>query len=233
MLRRPEGVTVLRARHVFKAVAVCGLASGILAACDEASGASAESPPHQSAVGAEPGAGAPELAGPDLPRPSEIDRNALEMARRACANSDFNEFFTAMAISSAVRQKYSAPMIEVATLDGRGNVISTRQVPSGSYGDFPVTQVDFYYKPTRPLRAGDEGEYLDLQFNQSQNDDYSVEWARVHYDGQSDGGDDLGNILGTDGKALPAGTHPEADGQLLFHPTQDCWRLQEDIRWRR
>ena len=163
----------------------------------------------------------------------EHDRIALDMAKRACENRDFKTLFTAIASSPAVRRKYSAASIGVSVLDPRGKVLSTHQMPSTRYGDFPVTQVDYYYKPSKPLKTGDEDEYLDLQFNQSQSDDFSVEWARVHYNGQSDGGDDLGNIIGPDGMPLPPGEHPDADGQLLFRPVGNCWQLQEDLRWRR
>lgn len=200
----------------------------MLAACDGAKGAASTEPPKTSAVSAEPA---------KTPRAehqlSESDHIALEQAKRACENRDFKGLFTAMAVSDAVRQQYSASAIEVSELDAVGKPLSTRQISSGAYNQFPVKLVDYYYKPTAPLRAGDEDEYLDIQFNQSQNDDFAVDWARVHYDGQSQGGDDLGNILGPDGRPLPAGTHPDADGQLLFRPVGDCWQLSEDIRWRR
>lgn len=170
---------------------------------------------------------------PALASLTQLDRNALETARTACANQDFNTLFTAMAVSKAVRQKYSAPTVEVSVFDENGNLLSTRKVARAAYDDFPVRQVDYYYKPAEPKVAGDEDEYLDLQFNESQTEFFSVEWARVHYDGKSDGGDDLGNIIGADGQSLPPGTHPDADGQLLFEPTRDCWQLQSDIQWRR
>lgn len=164
---------------------------------------------------------------------SEFDRNALEMASNACKTQDYRTFFNAFAISKAVRLKFSASQIRYAVLGPHGEKISERTFDAASYPSFPVEMLDYYYKPTKPARAGDEDEYLDLQFNQSQNNDVSVEWSRVHYDGQSDGGDDLGNPLDAGGKPIPKGSHQDPEGQLLFHPTADCWELSEDIRWER
>ena len=81
--------------------------------------------------------------------------------------------------------------------------------------------------------SGQRTRLIPFQFNESQSEQFAVEWARVHYDGKSEGGDDLGNIIGPDGEPLPPGTHPDADGQLLFWPTKDCWQLEADTRWRR
>lgn len=218
----------MRPKSVKNALALCIMAVITLAACDGANGADTH-PAKQGRV-------APTQYTPGTAAPTSLDeqdRNALEMAERACANRDFQQLFTAIAISPAVRRKYSAPTITSAVLDPRGRVISSRDVPANSYEDFPVRQVDFYYKPAKPRAPGDEDEYLDIQFNQSQSDDFSVDWARVHYDGQSEGGDDLGNIIGPEGKPLPPGTHPDSDGQLLFRPIGNCWQLQEDIRWLR
>ena len=215
-------------KSVLSALVFCTMAWATLTACEGANGADAYPAQRRTAALAE---NPPRAEG--SVSASELDRNALEMAERACANRDFQQLFTAIAISPAVRRKYSAPTITSAVLDPQGRVISSRDVPANSYEDFPVRQVDFYYKPAKPRAPGDEDEYLDIQFNQSQSDDFSVDWARVHYDGQSEGGDDLGNIIGPEGKPLPPGTHPDSDGQLLFRPIGNCWQLQEDIRWLR
>ncbi|MDX8356867.1 hypothetical protein [Sphingopyxis terrae] len=215
-------------KSVLSALVFCTMTWATLTACEGANGADAYPAQRRTAALAE---NPPRAEG--SVSASELDRNALEMAERACANRDFQQLFTAIAISPAVRRKYSAPTITSAVLDPQGRVISSRDVPANSYEDFPVRQVDFYYKPAKPRAPGDEDEYLDIQFNQSQSDDFSVDWARVHYDGQSEGGDDLGNIIGPEGKPLPPGTHPDSDGQLLFRPIGNCWQLQEDIRWLR
>lgn len=167
------------------------------------------------------------------PQLTQYDRNALDLARGACANRDFQGLFSAMASSKAVRRLYTASSIQVSVLDANGEAISSRQVAGDEYSEFPVKMMDYYYRPARPAVDGDAHEYLDLEFNQSQHDDYSVEWARVHFDGQSEGGDDLGNMIGANGQRLAPGTHPIADGQLLFRPTKDCWQLIEDTRWLR
>lgn len=217
-------------------MALSGVVLLALSACGGASSAAAG--PERGRESGKPEQGHPAQATPPIatPAPSpltQLDRNALEMARTACANRDFKTLFTAMAVSKPVRQKYSAPMIEVSVPDAKGNILSTRKVARADYDDFPVRQVDYYYKPAKPKVVGDESEYLDLEFNESQSEQFSVEWARVHYDGKSEGGDDLGNIIGPDGKPLPPGTHPDADGQLLFWPTKDCWQLEADTRRRR
>jgi len=214
------------------AAALGGIAIFAFSACGSAGNIAAHSetgkPPKDSMAQSAPAATAPK------PTPlTDNDRLALDQARAACASRNFEGLFEAMAASQVVRQKYSAPTIEVSVLDGKGNILSTRQVARESYREFPVVQFDYYWKPAHPKISGDEDEYVDLQFNESQSEIFSVEWARVHYDGKSDGGDDLGNIIGADGKPLPPGAHPNADGQLLFEPTKDCWRLQSDTRWRR
>ncbi|MBN9548569.1 MAG: hypothetical protein J0H31_06715 [Alphaproteobacteria bacterium] len=163
----------------------------------------------------------------------ESDRIALDLAQNACKARDYRAFFDSFANSKAVRRKYSAAKVRHAVLGPRGEKISTRTFDAASYPNFPVKMEDYYYKPVKPARAGDADEYLDLQFNQSQDNDISVEWSRIHYDGQSDGGDDLGNPLDANGKPIPNGMHPDAEGQLLFRPTADCWEFSEDVRWER
>lgn len=164
---------------------------------------------------------------------SESDRILLTMAKDACKNGDYRTFFDAFAKSPSVRQKYSAAKIQSAWLGTRGETLSKRDIDAASYTDFPVKLEDYYYKPRKPTRVGDVDEYLDLEFNQSQNNDISVEWSRIHYDRRSAVGDDLGIPLDAKGKSIPLGTHPQAEGQLLFRPTADCWVFSEDIRWQR
>lgn len=210
-------------------LAVLGLVCGALAACDEAEGADAA--PARPTVRAVPSsrpvaATIGEVMG-------EADRNALDLARNACAAHDFRGLFTQMAASPAVRRIYSANLIELALYDARGKPLSSVKVAADRYRAFPVRLVDYDYKPVRPVVAGDDGEYLDIQFNQSQSQVYAVDWARVHYDGQSQGGDDHGRMLDRDGQFLPPDTHPAADGQLLFEPVAGCWKLVSDMRWRR
>lgn len=204
----------------------------VLGACGESHAGSSE--PGRSVKLAQSAGTAPsKRAATPTQAVSESDRNALEMASNACKSQDYRTFFNAFASSKAVRQKYSAVKVRYAVLGPHGEKISERTFDAASYPNFPVKMSDYYYKPVKPARAGDADEYLDLQFNQSQNNDLSVEWSRVHYDGRSDGGDDLGNPLDANGKPIPKGTHLDPEGQLLFHSTADCWELSEDIRWER
>ena len=146
---------------------------------------------------------------------SPSDRINLDQAENACMNGDYRTFFNAFAQSAAVREKYSAARITRSVLNAHGKVISSQTLRPEEYRTFPVLLIDYDYKPAKPSRAGDAEEYLDLQFNQSQNNDISVEWSRIHYDGQSAGGDDRGNPLDADGKLVPPGTHQYPEGQLL------------------
>jgi hypothetical protein len=65
-----------------------------------------------------------------------------------------------------------------------------------------------------------EIEYLDMEFNQSQANQWAVDWQVVRYDGNSEGGDDLGEIVERIGEP----------GVLSFEPYDGCWRLIEDSR---
>lgn len=164
---------------------------------------------------------------------SGSDRILLDMASNACKAGDYRTFFDAFVKSQAVRRKYSVAKIQYAVLGPQGGVISKRSFDRAGYPNFPVIMEDYSYRPLKPARAGDAGEYLDLEFNQSQNNDISVEWSRIHYIGPPTGEEDLGTPVDASGKPIPNGTHPDAEGQLLFRPTADCWEFSEDIRWDR
>ena len=167
---------------------------------------------------------------------SETDRRMLEQAASACSENggdteeEFRSFFEAFVSSPEVRRKYGAAEIHY-TIYGDGKVLSDQLLDPSAYAYFPIRLEDYYYMPVQPTRAGDGDEYLDLQFNQSSSNDFSVEWSRIHYDGQSAGGDDLGNPLDAGGKPIPRGTHPDPAGQLLFHPAGNCWEFSDDIRF--
>jgi len=162
---------------------------------------------------------------------SESDRMQLSTAASACKAGDPKAFFDSFIQSAAVQRKYTAPMIDVSLHGADHKLISKQRVAAASYRDFPIMMQDYYRKPTTPLRAGDQDEYVEIEVNQSQTNRISVEWARVHYDGKSEGGDDLGNALNADGTAYERGQ--PGDGQLLFAPTADCWQLVADIRTQR
>lgn len=168
---------------------------------------------------------------------NDSDRYSLDQIANACSsegsmsNEAFADFFDAFIRSKAARVKYSAAQIHYTVYSG-GRVLSDEILGPGNYTRFPVQMVDYYYKPVTPAFAGDEDEYLDIQFNQSQTGDFSVDWARVHFDGQSEGGDNLGNPLGADGKPLARGAHPDPEGQLLFQAVGSCWKFVSDVRFK-
>lgn len=162
---------------------------------------------------------------------SESDRISLGMADAACRSEDKAEFFDAFIRSRAVQRKYMAHTIRVSVLGASGEALSVSKIAAADYAGSPIVMHDYYRKAAEPLRAGDLDEYVMISINQSQSNQVSVEWTRVHFDGKSDGGDDLGNAFDLDGQPYEQGGR--SDGQLLFEPTPECWQLVADIRYRR
>lgn len=215
-----------------RAFAVTLLLPICLSACEKSqAGSTQPSPPSMLARKAAQHRQTSQVA--SQPLQSEADRIALDMAQSACRARDHWTFFNIFANSRAVRLKYSASTVRSAVLDDSGKNISERKFTPEEYRNFPIKMEDYYYRPAKPARAGDTGEYLDLQFNQSQSNVISVEWSRIHYDGRSEGGDDLGSPIDANGRVIPPGDHQVAEGQLLFAPTADCWEFIEDVRWKR
>lgn len=163
---------------------------------------------------------------------SETDRHVLAQAQAACRDGDAASFFDSFIQSAAVRSRYSAPVITRSVFGPGGKVIRSDEMAQAHYTAFPIQMVDYYRKPVKPARPGDDGEYVEIDLNQSQSNRISVEWTRVHYDGKSEGGDDLGAPFTLDGQPYSKGSSA-ADGQLLFEPFGDCWRLTADVRFAR
>ncbi len=183
---------------------------------------------------------APAAATPTTSAPSaaaardETDTIMLASAASACEAEDYKAFFDAMISSAAVRRKYSAATIDFGRFDASRTpyaAIEEKKIAAGDYRVFPIQMVDYYRKSVVPARAGDKDEYVILAFNQSQANQISVEWTRVHYDGKSEGGDDLGNALDLSGQPYEA--DGPTDGQLLLYPTATCWELVADNRYER
>lgn len=165
-------------------------------------------------------------------RAGDPDAPFFNDAASACKAEDYRAFVDAVIASPAVRRKYSAATIDVARFDASRSpyrLLEARKVAAAEYRDFPIRMVDHYRKSVVPLRPGDTNEHVILEFNQSQDNRISVEWTRVHYDGKSDGGDDLGRAFGLDGQPYEAGGR--TDGQLLLYPTATCWELVADNRY--
>lgn len=201
-------------------LAACGAPSGTAYADDEY--ADDETVPVAAAASAAPTA------------PDETDTIMLSAAAAACKAEDYQAFFDAMIASAAVRRAYSAATIDVVRFDAARTpytAIATKTIAAADYRDFPIKMVDHYRQSVVPARTGDTDEHVILQFNQSQSNQISVEWTRVHYDGRSDGGDDLGQAVDLDGQPYDAGGR--VDGQLLLYPTATCWQLVADNRYER
>lgn len=160
---------------------------------------------------------------------TESDRMLLREAAAACTDADANAFFDVFIQSAAVRRKYSARTVTFALQTQDSKLLRRSEILGSRYLDFPIMMVDYYRKPARPLRPGDDDEYVEISIYKGPQNQLAVEWTRVHYDGRSDGGDDLGNAITLDGKPYdPAGS---SDGQLLFRPAGGCWELESDIRY--
>ncbi|MDR6833223.1 MULTISPECIES: hypothetical protein [unclassified Sphingopyxis] len=202
-------------------LAACGAPGGAAAADDD------EMVPVAATVSAAPTAPAPTA-------PDETDAIMLAAAGSACKAEDYKAFFDAMIASVAVRRTYSAAKIDVVRYDAARTpytAIETKKIAASDYSDFPIKMVDHYRQSVVPARPGDTDEHVILQFNQSQSNQISVEWTRVHYDGKSEGGDDLGQAVDLDGQPYDAGGR--VDGQLLLYPTETCWQLVADNRYER
>lgn len=168
---------------------------------------------------------------PTKPVSEEVE-TMLSAVAAACRTGDAKGFLDAFVRSGAVRNRYSAADIaySVRAIVPAFRIVSEERIPAAAYHHkFPIRMEDYYYKSTLPIRLGDKDEYVMLEINQSQSNQLSVEWTRVHFDGQSEGGDDLGKAYTLDGAPYEKGS-PNTDGQLLFEPTANCWQLVSDIR---
>lgn len=151
--------------------------------------------------------------------PDESDDYIMQMAVEACANQDFKSLLQAMSISDDVRIHYSAATINVVQ-NGNATPVARER-----YDDFPIGMLDYDWV-TRASMLGWEAnpdaeiEHVEMEFNQSQSDQWAVDWVQARYDGNSSEGDDLGEVVERIGEP----------GVLLFQPTTDCWELSEDSR---
>lgn len=160
---------------------------------------------------------------------SESDQIMLDAADRSCANRDYHAFIDAFIRSDAVKQKYMARHVAYTERDSSYNVVRQSRIRAQDYADFPMIMVDHYRKSAIPVRAGDQDEYVMLEISQSQSEQLALEWTRVHFDGHSEGGDDLGGAFLLSGEPYEVGGR--SDGQLLFEPIGGCWHLVADTRY--
>lgn len=142
------------------------------------------------------------------PMLTETDQLMLEQAQNACRNSDFKSFFEALLRSKPVRLRYFEKPITTET--------GIRSVDDYA---FPFEIVDYNYVTSTSRRKGPaEWEYVKLEYNEAQDERYSVDWTRIDFGAN---GNDEGETPEDDKEYGPP-------GRLLFYPTNECWTLIED-----
>jgi hypothetical protein len=143
---------------------------------------------------------------------NDWEKMALGEAALACRNNDPDSFFDTFLESPAVRRAYTAEALTVITNTADGRVEA--RIAGAEYTDFPLGMVD-YYRVTTIGPARESYAHIKHEINQSSDNRLRVDWVSVFYDGNSEGGDDQGKVIGT-------GDDP---GTLLFYPTDTCWEL--------
>lgn len=160
--------------------------------------------------------GAPALPNPQTVLPSD---SWLTQADSACEARDFQGLFEAFIYSPEVRRKYSAPVLEQRTLDGR----SVRNGPAETPDDFTIAGVDFNYGDAASIRRWEAGEaewFVRLNVERLPQPDGSV---RVEYQPGEFVEHDEG-----DGSDFVRATGPLA--AYVFTPSERCWRLTQHLR---
>lgn len=179
-----------------------------LAACSAAGSTDSEASMVRDAVKQK---AAPAVKPPATSKPAaltETDRIMLEQAERACKSDDFKSFLEAALRSKPVRLAYFTSPIATAT--GMQSVVRYR---------FPIQILDYNYVTSDSAeKASGEREYVQLEFNQAQDERYRVDWVRIDF---GKNGNDEGETPEDD---KTYGPH----GFLIFKPTTDCWTLVED-----
>ncbi len=139
---------------------------------------------------------------------TETDRIMLDQAEKACKRDDFKSFFEAALRSKPVRLAYfTSPIETVAGMQ-----------PVDRY-NFPIQILDYNYVTSDSAgMASGEREYVQLEFNQAQDERYRVDWVRVDF---GKNGNDEGETPEDDKTYGP-------QGYLIFKPTTECWTLVED-----
>jgi hypothetical protein len=155
----------------------------------------------------------------------------LDRATSACRDGDFKAFFDLFVRADTVRQVFTAPTVVVTRYWTDGRPPERSETPGDAFRSFPIRVEDVYWRPAASVTEASEDEYLLLEFDESQGEVFAVSWTRVRYDGQTEGGDDLGDALLPDGTPLQMVSLP--DGKLVFRPFEDCWRLVADERFDR
>lgn len=136
----------------------------------------------------------------------------LDEAALACRNHDIDGFVAVFIESDAVRKAYTARELTLVRSNTLGRSVST--VAGQTYAEFPLAVFDYYYTTAEGV---DEDGYTHVLMTKdlSPDNQLRVDWVRVTYDGNSEGGDDPGAIIAKGAER----------GALLFSPTATCWEL--------
>lgn len=194
-------------RHAALAIGIIGMT-----ACSAANSPSRKTEAAEEAGGDEAltKASVVQVSAPTKSEPAltETDRIMLKQAEAACQSDEFTSFFEAAVRSRQVRARYFASPIKTETW--------IRSVDSYS---FPFEIMDHSYVVLGSAeKDSNDWQYVQLDFNQAQDERYRVDWVRINY--------------GPNGN--DAGATPEDDklygprGYLIFKPTAECWALVEE-----
>lgn len=162
------------------------------------------------------------------PKMSEEERRRfaaqqVEQAVLACKAGDYRAFFNLVVQSQAVRNSFTADMVDFAEAGGPATPI-----PRAAYDRFPIRMVDFQWRSAAPLRNGDKDEHILTTLSLTKANSIVAEWTRVHYRPPFSGEENLGTPYDVDGKRYDA--HRPGHGTLLFLAKDGCWYLAGDTR---
>lgn len=163
------------------------------------------------------------------PLHADVDPHAIDKARVACANDDFDTFLVHLARAPlAAKRPYFGRKIEEkvnAHASRRTPQLTVRQVPGRRFAGFPLAMVNHHYvfaRNGRPVINADGS----LQFLQVESErgtailtDYpvrvvTVTWRKIAYAPPKNGAHE-GAVAGAYGD----------DGRLVFAATDKCWQL--------
>ncbi|PZO01387.1 MAG: hypothetical protein DCF29_15585 [Alphaproteobacteria bacterium] len=151
------------------------------------------------------------------------------MAEAACRQNDFRGFFVAFTGSRAVREKYTAAQVSF------GQSGQSQRLPAQTYADqntYPIATMDYFFVTAQSAAQFDPKNvgasplrYVEFEVNQASDGRNRVDWLAGVFE----------KDLPTPPRHLEDGLgdlvqQTDAGGYLLFHPTQSCWALVDDIR---
>lgn len=143
------------------------------------------------------------------------DDFARDQAEAACQSGDLPALFNAMALSDAVMRDFLAETVTMSLPDGHKNI------PARDYEALPIGMLDYSYVTRASLDAWEkdasaELTYVQMEFNQSNDNRWRADWTELTGP-ILEGGED-------DEQPQPTGRA----GYLLFYPTQTCWEMVQD-----